>query len=88
MKYFSKLHSLQDFVLFEYAGAFPIISHLMSYSVFSLLRFQICLLSSVEFFRLSLVNDCLWFAYRNLNSVSVSPTYVSILFVFCVIVAL
>lgn len=40
-------------------------------------KVQICLLSSVEFFRLLFLNDCLWFPYLILNGVSVKPIYVS-----------
>ena len=38
-----------------------------------------CLLSSVEFLKVLVLNDLLWLANLDLNSVSVSPTYVSAL---------
>ena len=63
-----------------FGSALPRIVHAMLYSVFFSLRDHMCLLSSVAFRSLGLVKDCLWFAYLSLNSVSVSPTYDSVLF--------
>ena len=42
------------------------------------LRFQMCLLSSVEFLCLAWRNDAVWFLYLVLKSFSVSPMYVSV----------
>ena len=41
------------------------------------LSVQICLLTSVEFLRRACRNEAVWFLYFVLNSVSVSPMYVS-----------
>ena len=40
-------------------------------------RFQMCLLSSVEFLECVCRNDAMWFLYLVLNSFSVSPMCVS-----------
>ena len=42
-------------------------------------NFHIYLLNSVAFCSVLFVKDCLWFAYLDLKSVSVNPTYVSFL---------
>lgn len=49
------------------------IFHFILCSMLFSFKVQICLLSSVEFFRLLFLNDCLWFPYLILNGVSVKP---------------
>ena len=51
-----------------------------SYSSFFSFKCQMCLLSSVAFFRLLFLKDCLWPYNRFLNVPSVSPTYFFISF--------
>ena len=41
------------------------------------LKFQMCLLSSVEFLECACRNDDVWFLYLILKLLSVSPTYMS-----------
>ena len=75
MWYFSSkqnLHLSEDPL---YGVALSMIPQDNSYSSFFSFMCQICLLSSVAFFRLLFLKDCLWPYSRFLNVPSVSPTY-------------
>ena len=70
--YTTTLHLFDDLL---YGVALSIMSQDRSYSSFFSFRCHIYLLSSVEFFRLLLLNDCLCPYSLLLNVPSVSPTY-------------
>ena len=78
MMYFSRMHRLHLLLVLEYGFAWPMMDHSTLYSWFSSLSCQMCLLSSVAFLLLGLLNEVLWLLYLVLNSVSVSQTYVSV----------
>ena len=59
IKYFSRIHKLHLFVVFEYAFAWPNIFHCRLNSLFELLSFHTCLLNSVEFICFSFRKECL-----------------------------
>ena len=82
---FFKVAQITFFVHLEYDAALPRIVHAIWNSVFFNLRDQMCLLSSVAFLSLGLMKDCLW--YLSLNSVSVNPTYNSVLFLLVLLVS-
>ena len=75
MWYFSSIQRLHLFDDPLYGVALSIMSQDRSYSSFFSLRCHIYLLSSVEFFRLLLLNDCQCPYSLLLNVPSVSPTY-------------
>ena len=75
MWYFSSIQRLHLFDDPLYGVALLIMSPDRSYSSFFSFRCHIYLLSSVEFFRLLLLNDCLCPYSLLLNVPSVSPTY-------------
>ena len=77
MKYFSSIHKLHRLLTFEYALAFARIFHeIVKFSFFSFNSHRY-LLSSVSLRFFSCLNDIWWLRHRVLNSVAVSPTYVS-----------
>ena len=77
IKYFSSIHKLHRLLTFEYALAFARIFHeIVNFSFFSFNSHRY-LLSSVSLRFFSCLNDIWWLHHRVLNSVAVSPTYVS-----------
>ena len=75
IKYFSRVHREQIPVTGVNGLALPTILHFSVYFTFSLFNLLIWLLKVVDVF-LCLI-DVMWLLYLNLNSVAVSPTYVS-----------
>ena len=78
MKYFSRMHRLHLLDVLLYGFAVPTTFQEILYSLLSAFNLHMYLLNSVAFFNLSFTNDCLWLLYRVLNSVSVTPMYVSV----------
>ena len=75
MWYFSSKQSLHLSEDPLYGVALSMMPQDKSYSSFFSFKCQMCLLSSVAFFRLLFLKDCLWPYNRFLNVPSVSPTY-------------
>ena len=75
---FSFRHRFHLLLVPLYGWAFVMMRHDSEYSILFSGRFQMCLLSSVEFLRCVCLNDAVWFLYLVLKSFSVSPMYVSV----------
>ena len=73
MSSFSLRHRLHLLFVLLYGWAFVMMRHDSDCSMLLPCKFQMCLLSLVEFLRCGCLNDVVWFLYLILKSFSVSP---------------
>ena len=73
MSSFFLRHRLHLLFVLLYGWAFVMLRHDSECSMSLSRKFQMCLLSSVEFLRCGCLKDAVWFLYLVLKSFSVSP---------------